>query len=175
MARRRFSRGGNFVRPPARSNVWIGAGFSVQTVAASSSVLLATYSASALALRPFTIVRTRLVIMFESDQDVGSERGQCVYTEQVVTQVATTAGIASVPTGITDTNADYYVYQPLFQRFRFKTAVGFAMHGNGLTWVVDSKAMRKVGVLDDIAVVIENRLATGNDIQVEGRQLVKLH
>ena len=40
---------------------------------------------------------------------------------------------------------------------------------------VDSKAMRKVGLDDDVALVLQQRAAIGVILAVEGRFLVKLH
>ena len=55
MARRRT----RFIRPAPRSNVWIGLNVAPVAIAAASDVTVATFNAAALALRPFTIVRTR--------------------------------------------------------------------------------------------------------------------
>ena len=41
--------------------------------------------------------------------------------------------------------------------------------------MVDSKAMRKVGLDDDLAIVVQQRVAIGAIIAMEGRFLVKLH
>ena len=95
---------------------------------------------------------------------------------QVVTESAAAAGIASVPTPLTDTDGDYHVYTPVFQDFIFLSLVGFRENvGDGSNTLIDSKAMRKVGVDDDIAVVLEQQSALGTIIALEGRMLVKLH
>ncbi len=45
---------------------------------------------------------------------------------------------------------------------------------NCLLFTMDSKAMRKVGAQDDIAITIEDRLF-GLEVAMEGRMLIKLH
>ena len=173
MARAR-ARGG-FIRPPARTMVWVGNRLGLTTVAASTSILLSSLNAAALALRPFTVVRTRLLISFDSDQLTTDELTQAVYTQQVVTESAASAGIGSVPTGVTEPDADYFVYQGLFQTFTFVTGSGLSQDGSNLTYEVDSKAMRKVGSDDNIVTCIEIPSATGSRIAIEGRMLIKLH
>ncbi len=155
--------------------VWFGNRLALTTVGASTSVLLGSLNAAALLARPFTIVRTRLVVWYDSDQESANEFSQAVFSQQVVTEAASTAGIGSIPTPATETDADYYVYQPLFQKLGFITGVGFDNRGADQSWVVDSKAMRKVGPDDDAVLVIENNSAVGCRIAIEGRMLVKFH
>ena len=171
---RRMTRA-RFTRPLARTSLWLGAGLSITTVAGGASTLIATLNATALALRPFTIVRSRMVVFFESDQSATTEFCQAVLSAQVVTQVAAAAGIASVPTPQTETDADFFIYQGLFQRHRNLTAVGFQDMGRDQAWEIDSKAMRKVSTDDDVVFVTEIRGAPGANISIEGRMLIKLH
>ncbi len=172
MARRRTS----FVRPAPRSMVWIGTNSIETAVGASSAVLLISLNAAALAIRPFTIVRTRLVLHYQSDQATASEFTRAVYSMQVVTASASTAGIASLPTPITEPNSDYFVYQPLIQNNVIASAIGFTEAvGQGRYWTVDSKAMRKVGQDDDVVGVVESAEALGWRMAAVGRMLVKLH
>ena len=170
---RRFRSGRGFVRPAARSMVWIGAGFVTTAIPASSGVLIATLNAAALALRPFTVVRTRLLVHWRSDQQAASEFIQGVVSFQVVTDVASAGGIGNVPNPIAESNSDFFVYQPLISEMRVigSAAINFT-DGNH---IVDSKSMRKVGDSDDVVVVAENRSALGAQLAVEGRFLVKLH
>ena len=173
MARRSHSR--TFARPSGRQSLWLGAGLTVTTMAGGASTLLATLNAAALLLRPFTIVRSRLVIFFRSDQVATSEFVQAVLSAQVVIEVAAAAGIASVPTPLTETDADFFIYQPLMARIEALTSVGAYERGADQSWVIDSKAMRKVSTDDDVAFVGEIRGAPGANIAMEGRMLVKLH
>jgi len=164
-----------FVRGKPRSNVWIGLGLARVTVAAATPTLLATLNAGALGLRPFTVVRTHLLFQVISDQVAASEIIQGALGMQVVTETAAAAGVASLPTPLTETDADFFVYQPWFNALTILSAVGFEEStGQGASWTVDSKSMRKVGTDDDVAVTIENR-ALGYDVSLEGRMLVKLH
>ncbi len=172
MARRR----GRIVRAAPRTKMWIGAGLTNTAVVASGTVLLQTLNALALLQRPFTILRTRIELLVQSDQLSSSEFSQGVYTHQVVTDSATAAGAASIPSGITQPEADYYVYQGCLNSFLLATAVGFLENtGGGNAYTIDSKAMRKVGIDDDIAVMFENRAAVGMQVASEGRILIQLH
>ena len=176
MARGRSSRR-VFTRPPARSNVWLSLQVDLASVGTGSvATLISTFNAAALALRPFTIVRTRGVLTVVSDQAVASEFVQGVFSMQVVTAVAAAAGVASVPTPLTETDADYHVYQPFANSFIDATTVGFhEQSGQGMSWMIDSKSMRKVGVDDDCAMVVEGVGSNGFNVAVGGRMLIKLH
>ena len=170
-----MARGRRFVRGAPRSMQWFGSGIT-STVLASSATLLGSLNAAALAARSFTIVRTRLAVTFGSDQLAASEGSNGVFSMQVVSEAASAAGIASVPTPLTETDADYFVYKPVQFDMLVSTAVGFEEHrGDGSYHQIDSKAMRKVGSDDDVVLVLQQRVATGAIISVEGRFLVKLH
>ena len=171
---RRFSRT-RFVRPAARTTLWLGSRLAFTAVTASLVTLLTTLNAAALALRPFTIIRTRTKIFFTSDQFVASEFVQAVYTKQIVTEAAAAAGVASVPDGINEPDADFFVYQVLYQDFSFADATGFQQQANEATYDVDSKAMRKVGNDDQLVSVINVASGVGAAIAIEGRILIKLH
>ncbi len=70
-------------------------------LAAASSVLIGTLNAAALLLRPFTIMRSRGFTFVDSDQNAASEAPFGVFGMIVVTDSATAAGIASIPTPTT--------------------------------------------------------------------------
>ena len=162
-----------FVRPAPRTMIWIGAGLTRTAVAASSAVLLGVLNAAALALAPFTIMRSRLTLHYETDQTAATERPQGAFGIVVVKEQATTAGIASLPTPVTEPNAEWFVYQGMIAPFIFGDATGFSPVGT--QYEIDSKAARKVGVNEQIAVIAENRVAVGSDVTMEGRFLLKLH
>jgi len=165
----------HFVRPAPRTMIWIGASLPTVTVS-SSNQLLTVLSAGALLLRPFTIVRTRQLIRFESDQGAASESEMAAYTRQVVTTAAATAGVGSLPGGIDEPDSDFFVYQPIAQTFCFGSAIGFQVkNGPGDYWMVDSKAMRKVGIDDQVVGVIDVQAQLGSKIEIVGRTLIKLH
>ncbi len=165
-----------FVRPAGRTTLWLSAGVTNTTVGGGALVLFASLNAGALALRPFTVVRTRITMSATSDQLAATELSQGVLALQVVTETAVAAGIASVPTGITEADADFFVYQPWINSIVSATSVGIIENGGaGNSWIIDSKAMRKVGTDDDIVTTVENRTAGGINIALEGRILIKLH
>ncbi len=172
MARRRFP--GRFVRPAPKTKVWIGAGLAASNLAPSAETFLSSLNAAALALRPFTILRTRLDIFFTSDQSVASEVPAGVYGRIVVQEEAAAVGITALPGPIGQSDADWFVYEGMTTSFLFKSGVGIEAQ-MGVRYVVDSKAMRKVGSNETIAVVFELRTAAGGTINVEGRTLVQLH
>ena len=172
----RGHRGRIVTRPVARTMVWIGARLAATTISSGATLLATLDPTTGFPLRPFTIVRTRLGISYVSDQAAASESQQGVFSMQVVTVSAAGAGVGSIPTPLTDPDADFHVYQPLFQDFLFASGVGFSDNvGGGSFTTVDSKAMRKVGIDDDIAMVLEQQSALGTVIAVEGRFLIKLH
>ena len=94
----------------------------------------------------------------------------------MVTAPAAAIGISAIPTPITEADADYWVYKPISFEFIFGDATSRVDHvGEGQVNTVDSKAMRKVGLDDDIVVVLQQRVAIGAIVAIEGRFLVKLH
>ncbi len=163
------------VRPAPRSNVWVGAGLNA-TVITGVRTLLQTLNAAALAVRPFTIVRTHLSISYNSDQVAATETTQAVFAMQVVTESAAAGGVTTVPTGISETDGDFFVYKPLFSGIELVTAIGFVEpRGDSVLHLVDSKAMRKVAINDDVVQTLELRNFLGVEIAIEGRMLIKLH
>ncbi len=161
-------------RPAPRTSVWAGFDLTVQVIAANASVLLFTWNAAALALRPFTIVRTHLLIGWSSDQTAASETPAGVIGGMVVSDKAAAAGIASVPSPITEASEDWFFYQPVMHDFVFISGVGTNSDGNN-QYMVDSKAMRKVGIAEDLAIVVQETGVFGATVSIIGRMLLKLH
>ena len=157
-----------------RVPVWIGGRIAGSAAAGNSSTLLSTLNAAALALRPFTIIRTHIVLDITSDQLAAGETVVGAYGEIVVKETAATAGIASVPTPITEIGAGFHVYQGLIHDFLFGDVTGFQARAS-TQYLIDSKAMRKVSINEDLAAVIQLGSAPGALVTVEGRILVKLH
>ncbi len=141
MARRRAST--RFHRPSPRSNVWIGIDVGSSAVAGGTSVLLATLNAAGLLLRLFTIVRTRLRFLVKSDQVATTEEFRGVLGQIVISDQASAAGAASIPAPITESDGDWFTYEPFINRFEDATSVGF-IQPSGTFISSDSKAMRKV-------------------------------
>jgi len=157
--------------------VWFSIDVDLVNVAAATAVLMASYNAAALALRPFTIVRTRAVVQWTSDQAAASEDPAGAIGEIIVSEAAAAAGVASLPTPTTEFDADWLFYQALMTSFTFADATGFQdVIGQAAFWTIDSKAMRKVGLDETAAIVVENTdAAFGAQAKILGRQLVKLH
>ncbi len=172
---------GRFVRPQPRTKMWIGQGVGISTLTASSKNLVSTLSAGALLLRPFTILRTHMEIVLVSDQEVAVEFPACSYGEIVVTDTAAAIGVTAVPnpSGVSgDPEADWYVWQAMFTKFLIDIngTDGIGLDADaGHHYVIDSKAMRKVGPDDDVVAMATMETAFGAVIHTNGRQLIQLH
>ena len=170
MARARQTR---FVRPKANTKVWIGDNLGTQTLIGSTDARLGVLSAGALALRPFTILRTRGRILYTSDQTATSEQPFGIYAEGVFSDTASAAGIASLPSPVSDPEQDWFVYEPVIHEFQFISGVGIQNQGSHFEF--DSKAMRKVGLDDDVVSIWGSGNSVGSSITVVGRMLIQLH
>ena len=145
----------------------------------STAVFLGSLSAGALAIRPFTVIRTRGTFFVSSDQAAATERYGCALGNCVISDQASAVGVTAIPTPITDDNSDlWFQYEYLMGQFVFGTAVGFTDGATGGVQVpIDSKAMRKVEEGSDLAVVVENSSLSTSGCRTQGylRHLVKLH
>ena len=163
-------------RPAARTMVWLDVQLLDTVVAAATNTLLLSLTAAELLLRPFTIVRTRFLIKYSSDQLAVSETAQGALGMMVVSDQASAAGAASIPGPRTNADAPWFVYEGLVDPFLFASGVGFTGGGSGgYMTKVDSKSMRKVGNNEDVVVMLEQRATFGGQVAIEGRLLVKLH
>ena len=169
MARRTL----RFVRPQKNTKVWIGFNIAATTIVASTASLHSQLNAAALALRPFTVLRTRALITYESDQFAAIERPEGILGKIVVTEQAVAAGIASIPDPLTEPNASWFVYEGVSDTLAFATSVGFQQVGT--RYQLDSKAMRKVGINEQLVSVFVQGSAVGAILTIEGRTLVQLH
>ena len=142
---------------------------------ANSTVILLSLTAVELALRPFTIVRTRGVWQTGSDQLAASELyetslGMCVVSDQ-----ALAIGITAVPTPEEDRESDlWFVYETRLGQFDFISLIGFESQMDQTPF--ESKAMRKVEDGQDVILVVQNSsTSAGAGVTVAGRLLIKLH
>jgi len=144
-------------------------------VAAATAVTFLGFSAGLLALRPFTIVRTRGYIHMTTDQVAATENQSASMGLAVVSDQALAIGVTAVPTPETDRSSDlFFVHESLASRFIFSTAVAYIQGGIGR--VFDSKAMRKVEEGQDVALSVETTgVSSGIIWHKSGRILVKLH
>ena len=169
-----FVRRNNVMR---RETMWVGIETGVTTLAsASAAAIMSVMSAAFLALRPFTIVRTRGFFHMGSDQAAAAEGwggtiGWCVVSDQAVA-----VGITAVPTPEADSDSDlWYVHESMLGKFEFITGTGALENGAGRQF--DSKAMRKVDDGSQIVQVGEVPAAGASSVVIPdtGRILIKLH
>ena len=172
---------GAFVRPQPRTKIWIGAGVGATNIGGSSKVLVSVLSAGALLLRPFTILRTHQLLSVFSDQATAIETIIGAYGRMVVTDTASGIGSTAVPdpSGISgDPEQDWFLWQAIGLQFFIDVngTEGIGMDGdNGHQYVLDSKAMRKVGPNDDVISVARAEGAIGYTMITQGRMLIQLH
>ena len=158
-----------------RQMLWLQDTWGTNTLgAASTKVLISALAGGALALRPFTIVRSRTQLLFLSDQVAATEGQTGGYGETVVADQAVAAGVASVPSPSLNSEADWHVFQALVGFVEVVTGAGIFLEQNQYT--VDSKAMRKVDMGEDLISVFD--LAAGSSgatLTSFTRTLIKLH
>jgi len=162
-----------------RETAWLGGeAFSVALAAPNTAVLASSLNALALALRPFTVVRTRGFASVSSDQSAATEDFGASLGMAVVSDQAVAVGVTAIPTPTLEDFSDlWYVYEMMLGRFAFGSAASFSDVGVGR--VIDSKAMRKVEDGQDLVLAVEGPGATftasGSIIKVYTRILIKLH
>ena len=135
-------------RSPRRQTAWFDMPPAVNTLTVAGGTIIYSLNAAALALRPFTVVRTHMLLQFESDQIAALERYVGAFSFAVVSDEASATGVAAVPTPITEQGSDlFFLWQGGMGRFAFTTGVAYIEAGH--QYVVDSKAMRKVDLGQD--------------------------
>ncbi len=175
-----MARKSGFVRRSGRmrrETEWIGLAAVSNTLSAgSTAVLSASLNAAALALRPFTVVRTRGIFQLRTDQSAASEFYHAGFGICVVSDQAIAVGVSAVPTPETEQASDlWFVYEELAAEFELGDATGFQSNA-GMLAHFDSKAMRRVNGDQDVAIVKEtSAVSLGAIAMHSGRMLVKLH
>ncbi len=160
-----------------RETLWLGSAAADSSIGtAATAVLLTSLNAAALAIRPFTVVRTRGLIYMSTDNLGASELQGVSYGHAVVSDQESAIGVTAVPTPATDFTSDLWLmYETLF------SAWGLVTSGGGVSGVareLDSKAMRKVEDGSDLISVVETTAAgttAGLVFRHQFRTLVKLH
>ncbi len=177
MANRNFrSRSPLAVRGPRRETLWFSSADETNhtPLAAGGVALISSLNAGALALRPFTVIRTVGLIYVASDQTAAFEVPFGGLGLAVVSDQAAAIGVTAVPTPITDESSDLWF---LYQFWVASGAGQAASQSNGArVFAFDSRAMRKVPDGADVVTVIENGSAfDGAEFVVKLRMLIKLH
>ena len=175
MAHRRFARGSAAIAQK-RLTSWFEFLPRTDVLTATGGTIIFSLNTAALALRPFTIVRTRFLVSIVSDQLGADEIQIGAYGMAVVSDQAVAVGVTAVPTPITDMGSDlWFVHQMCYNDFQFVSGVGF--HSDGAhQYEIDSKAMRKVDIGQDLVVVAEVAGASSGAAFVSGgRMLVKVN
>ncbi len=93
-----------------------------------------------------------------------------------MTDTAAALGVTAVPNPSVisgDPEADWFVMQQLQGGLRVVTAVG--VFESSVRYIVDSKAMRKVGPDDNVVAMVSSDTGDGAVLTAHGRQLIQLH
>ena len=142
----------------------------------AGGTIIFSLNAAALALRPFTIVRSRFLLSVISDQIVASENYGGALGMAVVSDQAVAVGVTAVPTPITDMGSDlWFLHQLFFASVHIEEATGNGSFLRSTNIEIDSKAMRKVDIGQDLVIVGELALSSGFKLTVGGRMLVKVN
>ena len=176
MARRLHTRGAAVISQK-RLTSWFQFFPANAALVSGGGTIFFSLNAAALALRPFTVVRTHLTMHVRSDQLGANEFQAVALGIAVVSDQASAIGVTAIPTPYTDMGSDlWFLHDQQMNHFTFVSGVGFDASG-GSQLKVDSKAMRKVDIGQDIVVVAEiaSGISTGVDVVIGGRMLVKVN
>ncbi len=171
MARRDFRRGAVAIRK-ARLTTWLQF-LPVETTISSGSfvALIFSLNAAALALRPFTIVRTHVHLWLRSDQSAAVEVQTNAFGMAVVSDQAVAVGVSAVPTPNVEAASNLWFIHRWISGDESDVAT---QTRGGQFMQIDSKAMRKVEVGMDVAVVVEGGgVGSGSILGVAARMLIK--
>jgi len=169
---RRFVR--SFKRGPRRAVDWSASAIisTVTSLAGSSAALSQVFTPI---VGGETLIRTRGLFSYASDQLAATENIVGAFGISVVSEQAATVGITAVPHPATDAAWGGWLYHTYFAaRFGFLSSIGFE-HDVLNHIVIDSKAMRKVDEDDRLVIVVENTSSTGMIFMDNVRLLSKIH
>jgi len=173
------SRGRTFRAGPRRKTTWFGGpGGTVETSFSASGVAFVGSAVTpAAGQEDGTIVRTRgLVDIFLNDGVTSDGDGYFgAVGIGLATAAAVAAGVASVPTPITELFWDGWLWHSFFSVHGSATDAGSPSRAQRL--VIDSKAMRKfeTGMAVFMAAEVVERGTAALEIYSFSRQLCKLH
>ncbi len=156
MARQRSYRGARRSTP---NRSWAGVIDTQNGVASGASVLLGSLALSNVNIDE-TILRTIGLLSVATDQVASSEQQEGAFGMIVVNDLAIAAGVASVPTPITNVDDDeWLIWVPFSNSMVFGSAIGFDTMG-APTHYFDVKSKRIVQEGFGIAVVVEATAAS---------------
>ncbi len=162
-----------------RKTLWLGGPDEtvVTTVAPGAADLQTVLNSTALAFRPFTVVRVVGQIFVTSDQVVASEVYHGAFGCAVVSVQASLIGTGAIPTPITEQASDlWFGYQLVAGGFSPGGDATGSGSNDGFVYNFDFRAMRKVQDGDTIVGVFENgSTVAGIDYLARYRTLIKLH
>jgi len=168
MSHRRFTRSRS---GSDRKSLWLQFTTVDTTIAAGAATLIFTLNAAALALRPFTVIRTHFGFLQFSDQAAVIENQLVAVGMAIVSDQAVAVGITAIPTPMTESGSSlWFAHKLLYSR---EQSITDRAQPAGV-WDLDSKAMRKVEVGSDLAIVLENStVGSGSVTAIGGRILIK--
>ena len=172
MAHRNFRRGAQAIRK-ARETLWLFIGSTDTTLTAAGGSIIVALNAAALALRPFTIVRTHFEVAVRSDQAAAIETQAVGVGFAVVNDQALSVGVTAVPTPVSESGSSLW----FLHRFIFADESNLTDRTRSARFVeIDSKVMRKVDLGQDLLGVVELDTTAGSGgaiVSVAGRMLIK--
>ena len=161
-----------------RSTSWLEVALTRTTFTAVGGTILNVLSATELAKRPFTIVRTHLECRIKTDVSTPAIRESQIGAigGVIISDQAAGIGVTAVPTPVIDAASDlWWFHQWLMSELFFGNATGIDANA-GTQYSIDSKAMRKINDDQDVALVAEFASASdGFVLTVGGRILIKEH
>ena len=166
-------RPGRFVRGPRSATDWSAsvAATAFVPLAASTIVLDQVFTPIA---GGETVLRTRGRFTYGSDQANVNEQQLGAVGIGVVSEQAATVGVTACPHPDTDAAWGGWLWHSYYgSQTRIATAVGWNELSGG--FIIDSKAMRKVGENERLIIVVENSSPFGMIYSVSIRILSKVH
>ena len=129
-------------------------------------------------LEALTIVRTRgELLIYTAVAGTALEGMQGAFGICVVSQNAAGVGVTAVPHPVTDVGWDGWLYHRTWNVFSPTGSIGDGSGAEGVRIEIDSKAMRKTKITDNVIAVIEVATLTGTytiEAKFRSRILVKL-
>ncbi len=155
-----------------RESRWLDVPLQSAVFVGGAAQIANSLTVAELALRPFTVVRTRMEYFMRSDQAAAREDQNGAAGFAVVSDQAVAIGVTAVPTPVTDLASDLWFAHEVM--WAAGSSVNDGQVGFGFT--IDSRAMRKVEDGQDIVHVLESSgLNNGMVWFSGGRVLIKLH